>query len=93
MQVRMPEMNIVPSSYEGKNGIGFNTTIFEPVQYLVRFSDEAMMPVEQMKAVMQSAAEKNEEVHIKFKQGQTKFGAYLEIYDVKPVSKSQPVKP
>lgn len=89
MQVRMPTMSILPTSYEGKNGIGFNTTIFEPVSYSIRFSDDGETPAEQMKAVMAKCAEDAQEVEIKFKQGQTKFGAFLEIYSVKPLPKSK----
>ena len=47
MQVTFNTRKILPTAYEGKNGIGFNTTIFSPVQYGIRFGN-GVMPVEQM---------------------------------------------
>lgn len=89
MQVRLPTMTILPTSYEGKNGKGFNATIFEPVSYNIRFAKDGLMPAEQMQAVFDKCAEDCIEVEIQFKQGQTKFGAYFEIYSVKPVRPNQ----
>ena len=37
MQLTFNTRKILPTAYEGKNGIGFNTTIFSPVQYGIRF--------------------------------------------------------
>lgn len=87
MQVSFNARKILPTSYEGKNGIGFNTTIFSPVQYGIRFG-QGVMPVEQMKAVMAQAAENAEEVEIEFVEGRNSFGSYLEIFSVRPVAKN-----
>lgn len=87
MQVQFNTRSIMPVSYEGKRGIGFNATVFTPVQYGIRFS-EGVMPVEQMKAVMATAAENSEEVEIKFVEGNNQYGKYFEIYEVKPLIKS-----
>lgn len=88
MQVSFNTRKILPISYEGKNGIGFNTTIFSPVQYGIRFGS-GMMPVEQMKAVLEQASENSEEVEVEFTEGRNSFGSYLEIYSVKPLSKTK----
>lgn len=86
MQVQFNTRSILPVSYEGKKGIGFNATVFTPLQYGIRFS-EGMMPVDQMKAVMTKAAEEAEEVEIQFVEGNNQYGKYFEIYSVKPVVK------
>lgn len=91
MQVTFNTRKILPTAYEGKNGIGFNTTIFSPVQYGIRFGN-GVMPVEQMKAVLQQCAENAEEVEIDFIEGRNNFGSFMEIYAVRPV-KSAPNAP
>jgi len=83
MQVSFNTRQILPTSYEGKNGIGFNTTIFAPEQYQVRIAKGASMPEAQIKAVLEQAAENAEQVEIQFLEGQTKFGKYFEVYGVK----------
>ncbi len=88
MQIQFNKRSILPVSYEGKNGIGFNATVFTPVQYGIRFG-EGVMPIEQMKAVLSQCAENAEEVEIEFTEGQNNFGKYFQIYSVKPV-KAQP---
>lgn len=84
MQVTFNSRKILPTSYEGKNGIGFNTTIFTPVQYGIRFG-QGVMPLEHMKAVMTQAAENAEEVEIDFVEGRNSYGSYLEIFAVRPL--------
>lgn len=87
MQIQFNTRRITPVSYEGKNGIGFNATVFTPVQYSIRFA-EGLMPIEQMKAVMERCAENAEEVEIEFTEGQNQYGKYFQIYSVKPVKQS-----
>lgn len=84
MQVQFNTRSILPVSYEGKKGIGFNATVFTPLQYGIRFA-EGVMPVEQMKAIMEKAAEEAEQVEIQFVEGNNQYGKYFEIYSVKPL--------
>ena len=58
------------------------------MQYGIRFGS-GVMPVEQMKAVLEQCAENAEEVEIDFIEGRNNFGSYMEIYSVRPV-KSAP---
>lgn len=84
MQVQFNTRSILPVSYEGKKGIGFNATVFTPLQYGIRFA-EGVMPVSQMKAIMERAAEEAKEVEIEFVEGSNQYGKYFEIYSVKPL--------
>ena len=84
-------MGSLPTVYEGKNGLGFNATVFTPVNYSIRL-EPGVMPVEQMKAVLQQCAENAEEVEIDFIEGRNNFGSFMEIYAVRPV-KSAPNAP
>lgn len=86
MQVSFNNRQVMPTSYEGKNGIGFNATIFAPEQYQLRIAKNGLMPEEQIKAVLERAAENAEQVEIQFLEGQTKFGKFFEIYSVKPLA-------
>lgn len=92
LQVQFNKRTIMPVSYEGKRGIGFNATIFTPIQYGIRFA-EGVQPVEQMKAVMTQCAENSEEVEIQFTEGQNQYGKYFEIYSVKPLNPSPSSRP
>lgn len=85
MQVSLSTRQIMPTSYEGKNGIGFNTTIFSPEQYQVRIAKNAPQSEAQIKAILELAAESAEQVEIQFLEGNTKFGKYFEVYGVKPL--------
>lgn len=84
MQVQFNTRSILPVSYEGKKGVGFNATVFTPLQYGIRFA-EGIMPVSQMKAIMERAAEEAKEVEIEFVEGSNQYGKYFEIYSVKPL--------
>lgn len=95
MQVTFNKRNILPTAYAKKpdkngnpQGNGYNTTIFSPVQYGIRFGS-GMMPVEQMKVVLETAAENAEEVEVEFTEGRNSFGSFLEIYSVKPLPKTK----
>lgn len=90
MQVQFNKRTILPVSYEGSKGIGFNATVFAPIQYGIRFG-EGLMPVEQMRAVLKQCAENAQEVEIEFTQGQNKFGSFFEVFSVKPLPKKSPV--
>jgi hypothetical protein len=48
-----------------------------------------MMPVEQIQAVLEECAENYQEVEIEFRD-QTKFGAQMQIFSVKPLPKKAP---
>lgn len=91
MQVTFNNRKILPTSYKKKQkangtdgGLGFQTTIFSPVQYSIRFGS-GVMPVEQMELILQQASENAEEVEIDFIEGRNQFGSYMEIYSVKPL--------
>ena len=48
------------------------------------------MPVEQIQAVLEECADNAQEVEIQFVEQQTKFGAQMQIFSVKPVVKKTP---
>lgn len=90
MQLTFNSRKILPTSYEGKNGIGFNTTLFTPVQYNIRLQ-AGVMPVEQMEAILKLAAENAEEVEIEFTEGRySNGGAYMQVYAVRPLKANVP---
>ena len=92
MQLTFNQRRILPTSYKKKDeSLGFNATVFTPVQYSIRFA-AGIMPIEQMQAVMAQCAENAEEVEIDFIEGRNNFGSYMEIYSVRPV-KSAPNAP
>lgn len=92
MQLTFNTRKILPTAYEGKNGLGFNATVFTPVNYSIRLEPGVML-VEQMKAVLQQCAENAEEVEIEFTEGRYQNGgAYMQVYSVRPV-KSAPNAP
>ena len=45
------------------------------------------MPVEQINKVLEECADNAQEVEIQFVESQTKFGAQMQIYSVKPIPK------
>jgi hypothetical protein len=87
MQIQFNKRSILPTTYTNDKGTTyFNTTLFTPVRYSLSFG-EGIMPVEQMKAVLLECSENCQEVEIEFTESQTKFGAQLQIFSVKPIPK------
>ena len=90
MQVQFNKRSIMPTTYTNDKGTTyFNTTLFSPVRYSLSFG-EGLMPVQQMKAVIQQCAENCQEVEIEFTESQTKFGPQMQIFSVKPLVKKIP---
>lgn len=98
MQVTFNTRKILPTSYKKKDkadgtpgGHGFQTTIFSPVQYGIRFG-AGVQDVKDMEATMLQCAETSTECEIDFIEGRNQFGSYMEIYSVRPVKtvKTQP---
>ena len=48
------------------------------------------MPIEQINKVLEECADNAQEVEIEFTESQTKFGAQMQIFSVKPIPKKQP---
>lgn len=48
------------------------------------------MPIEQIEAVLVECADNAQEVEIQFVESQTKFGAQMQIFSVKPLPKKNP---
>ena len=48
------------------------------------------MPVEQINKVLEECADNAQEVEVQFVEAQTKFGAQMQIYIVKPTPKKNP---
>ena len=51
------------------------------------FNTALIMPVEQINKVLEECADNAQEVEIQFVESQTKFGAQMQIYSVKPIPK------
>ena len=51
-----------------------------------------MMPVEQMKSVLEQCAENAQDVEIEFTESQTKYGPVMQIFSVKPLPKKNPTQ-
>jgi hypothetical protein len=49
-----------------------------------------MMPPEQIQAVIEQCADNGQEVEIEFTEQQTKFGAQMQVFSVKPLPKKNP---
>lgn len=49
------------------------------------------MPVEQIQAVLEQCADNAQEVEIQFVEQQTKFGAQMQIFSVKPLPNKNPL--
>ncbi|MCY6411047.1 hypothetical protein QTA56_02760 [Acinetobacter sp. VNH17] len=89
MQISFNKRNILPSVYKKEDKAYYNTTLFSPVRYSLNFG-EGLMPVEQMKAVLDQCAENAQEVEVEFTESQTKFGPQLTVFSVKPLPKKAP---
>lgn len=97
MQVSFNTRKIHPSSYTNKDGLtNFNTTVLSPTRYNLSFG-EGLMPVDQMRAIMEKCAEESIEVEIEFmeisKTYQGTTTKSFEIYSVKPIQKPIPTSP
>lgn len=95
MQVQFNKRQILPSVYridkEDKDGnkvskAYLSTTVLSPVKYNLT-PMPGMMPVEQIQAILEECADNAQEVEIEFTEQQTKFGAQMQIFSVKPIQK------
>ncbi|EYS38577.1 hypothetical protein J970_2620 [Acinetobacter baumannii 26016_4] len=50
------------------------------------------MPIEQIQSVLVECADNAQEVEIQFIENQTKFGAQMQIFSVKPLPKKNPME-
>jgi hypothetical protein len=93
MQVQFNKRTILPSVYrtekDGKEKVYLSTTVFSPQRYNLT-PTAGVMPVEQIEAVLTECADNAQEVEIDFVEQQTKFGAQMQIFSVKPVPKKSP---
>ena len=90
MQVQFNTRTILPTAYktekDGVEKVYLSTTVFSPVRYNLSVGS-GVMPVEQIQAVLVECADNAQEVEIQFVESQTKFGAQMQIFSVKPVAK------
>lgn len=90
MQVQFNKRTILPSVYrsekDGVEKVYLSTTVFSPHRYNLT-PTAGVMPVEQIQAVLTECADNAQEVEIDFVEQQTKFGAQMQIFSVKPVPK------
>ena len=93
MQVQFNTRTILPTVYRTeKDGVKkayLSTTVFSPVRYNLSVGS-GVMPMEQIQAVLEEAADNAQEVEIQFIENQTKFGAQMQIFSVKPLPKKNP---
>mgnify|MGYP003485719860 FL=1 len=93
MQIQFNTRTILPSVYRTeKDGVEkayLSTTVFSPQRYNLTAS-AGIMPVEQINKVLEECADNAQEVEIQFVESQTKFGAQMQIYSVKPTPKKNP---
>ena len=93
MQVQFNTRTILPSVYrtekDGVEKVYLSTTVFSPQRYNLTPS-AGIMPVEQINKVLEECADNAQEVEIQFVESQTKFGAQMQIYIVKPTPKKNP---
>ena len=93
MQVQFNTRTILPMVYRTeKDGVPksyFSTTVFSPQKFNLT-PMPGMMPVEQIQAVLEQCADNAQEVEIQFVEQQTKFGAQMQIFSVKPLPKKNP---
>ena len=93
MQIQFNTRTILPSVYRTeKDGVEkayLSTTVFSPQRYNLTAS-AGIMPVEQINKVLEECADNAQEVEIQFVEQQTKFGAQMQIFSVKPVPKKNP---
>ena len=90
MQIQFNTRTILPSVYRTeKDGVEkayLSTTVFSPQRYNLTAS-AGIMPVDQINKVLEECADNAQEVEIQFVESQTKFGAQMQIYSVKPIPK------
>ena len=90
MQVQFNTRTILPSVYkaekDGVEKVYLSTTVFSPVRYNLT-PTAGVMPIEQIQAILVECADNAQEVEIQFVESQTKFGAQMQIFSVKPVAK------
>lgn len=93
MQVQFNKRTILPSVYrsekDGVEKVYLSTTVFSPQRYNLT-PTAGVMSVEQIQAVLTECADNAQEVEIEFVEQQTKFGAQMQIFTVKPVPKKNP---
>ena len=93
MQIQFNTRTILPSVYRTeKDGVEkayLSTTVFSPQRYNLTAS-AGIMPVDQINKVLEECADNAQEVEIQFVESQTKFGAQMQIYSVKPIPKKTP---
>jgi len=93
MQVQFNKRTILPSVYRSeKDGVQrafLSTTVLSPVKYNLT-PMPGMMPIEQIKAVLEECADNAQEVEIEFTETAGKFGSQMQIFSVKPVPKKNP---
>ncbi|WP_031953302.1 hypothetical protein, partial [Acinetobacter baumannii] len=66
-------------------------TVFSPVRYNLTPAP-GVMPIEQIQSVLAECADNAQEVEIQFIENQTKFGAQMQIFSVKPLPKKNPME-
>lgn len=90
MQVSFNKRTIFPTVYrsekDGKERAFLSTTVLSPVKYNLT-AMPGMMPVEQIQAILEECADNAQEVEIEFTEQQTKFGAQMQVFSVKPIPK------
>ncbi|EHU3041611.1 hypothetical protein [Acinetobacter baumannii] len=90
MQVSFNKRTIFPTVYRteknGESKAYLSTTVLSPVKYNLS-AMPGMMPVEQIQAILEECADNAQEVEIEFTEQQTKFGAQMQVFSVKPVPK------
>ena len=90
MQIQFNTRTILPSVYRTeKDGVEkayLSTTVFSPQRYNLTAS-AGIMPVDQINKVLEECADNAQEVEIQFVESQTKFGAQMQIFSVKPIPK------
>ena len=93
MQVNFNKRTILPSVYRSeKDGVErayLSTTVLSPVKYTL-MPMPGMMTPEQIKAVLEEAADNAQEVEIEFTESVGKFGSQMQIFSVKPLPKKTP---
>ena len=91
MQVQFNKRQILPSIYrsekDGNTRSFLSTTVLSPVKYNLT-AMPGMMPIEQIQAILEECADNAQEVEIEFTEQQTKFGAQMQIFSVKPIPKT-----
>lgn len=90
MQVSFNKRVIFPTVYrtekDGKERAFLSTTVLSPVKYNLT-AMPGMMPIEQIQATLEECADNGQEVEIEFTEQQTKFGAQMQVFSVKPMPK------